>query len=241
MIQSASRRLPLITAVNIDGAGSVRLKRKGNWRLDGRLDKAHQIGNGLYASNPLDRGHMVRRRDPGWGPNAQEAEIDTFHYTNCAPQHEDLNQKEWLGLEDYVLEAVDTLDFRASVLTGPVFRDTDKRLKQGVGDPDVQIPEEFWKVVAMVDANTGKLSATGYVLSHGPMIRNLVESVFVFGSYKTYQVRIALIAEQTGLDFGALTKADPLGEDLPTEAAFAMVARQIEGPGSLVLSPPRRS
>lgn len=239
VIQSASRRLPLVTAVNIDGAEAVRLKRKGNWRLDGRLDKAHQIGNAIYANNPLDRGHMVRRRDPGWGSNAQAAEIDTFHYTNCVPQHEDLNQKDWVGLEDYILEAAETRDFRANVLTGPVFRGTDKRLKQGVGDTDVQIPEEFWKVVAMVDATTGRLSVTGYVLSHGPMIRDLVESVFLYGSYKTYQVRIAFIAKQTGLDFGALTKADPLGDDLPTEAPFAKVARLVEGPGSLILSPPR--
>lgn len=239
VIQSATRRLPLVTAVNIDGAQAVKLKRKGRWRLDGRLEMAHQIGNTLYASNPFDRGHMVRRRDPGWGPNAQDAEIDTFHYTNCVPQHEDLNQTDWVGLEDYVLEAAETRDFRVNVLTGPVFRETDKHMKHNVGDTDVQIPEEFWKVVAMIDSETGRLSATGYVLSHGPMIRDLVESVFVYGNYKTYQVRIALIAEQTGLDFGALTKADPLGEDLPDEAQFAMVARPIAGPGSLFLSPPR--
>lgn len=238
VIQSAARRLPLVTAVNIDGAQAVKLKRKGQWRLDGRLDKAHQIGNELYASNPFDRGHMVRRRDPGWGPNAQAAEIDTFHYTNCVPQHEDLNQKDWVGLEDYVLEAAETRDFRVSVLTGPVFRPTDKRLKQGIGATDVQIPEEFWKVVAMVDASTGRLSVTGYVLSHGRMIRDLVESVFVYGSYKTYQVRVAFIASQTGLDFGALTQADPMGAELPPEAPFAMVARQIDGPDSLFLSPP---
>ncbi|MCP5304945.1 MAG: DNA/RNA non-specific endonuclease [Chromatiaceae bacterium] len=241
VVQSMSRRLPLVTAVNIDGAQTVRLKRKGKWRFDGRLDEAHQIGNALYASNPFDRGHMVRRRDPGWGPNAQAAEIDTFHYTNCVPQHEDLNQKDWLGLEDYVLEAAETRDFRVSVLTGPVFRDTDKRLKQGVDTADVRIPEEFWKVVAMVDVGTGQLSATGYVLSHGPMIRGLVESAFVYGSYKTYQVRIALIAEQTGLDFGALLQADPLGADLPQEAPFSVVARAIDGPDSLMLSAPRRA
>lgn len=237
VIQSVSRRLPLFTAVNIDGAKALKLKRKGDWRLDGRIDKAYQIGNAIYANNPLDRGHMVRRRDPGWGPNAQVAEIDTFHYTNCVPQHEDLNQKDWVGLEDYVLEAAETRDFRVSVMTGPVYRSSDKRLKQGVGATDVQIPEEFWKVVAMVDANTGRLSVTGYILSHGPMIRDLVESAFVYGTYKTYQVRVSLIAKQTGLDFGVLTKSDPMGADLPTEAPFAMVARPIDGPGSLMLSP----
>ncbi|WP_410218022.1 DNA/RNA non-specific endonuclease [Paracoccus sp. (in: a-proteobacteria)] len=240
VIQSAARRLPLVTAVNIDGAQSRMLKRKGEWRLDGRLDAAHQIGNELYLRNALDRGHMVRRRDPGWGSRAQEGEDDTFHYTNCAPQHEDLNQKDWLGLEDYILEAAETRDFRVTVLTGPVFRDTDRLLKAQPGAEDIPIPEEFWKIAVMVDAKTGQLSATGYVLSQGRMIRQLVESVFVYGSYRTYQVRIALIGAETGLDFAGLTAFDPLGAELSTERAFADVAQIIEGPDSLVLSPSSR-
>jgi len=89
----------------------------------------------------------------------------------------------------------------------------------------------------MVHAQTGALSATGYVLSHGPMIRDLVESVFVYGSYKTYQVRIALIARETGLDFGALTQADPMGADAASEAVFSAVAHPVDGPQSLRLSP----
>lgn len=235
-IQSISRRLPLVTAVNIDGKQSVPLKRKGDWKLDGRLKAEHQIGNALYVNNALDKGHMVRRRDPGWGPDAQQGEIDTFHYTNSAPQHEDLNQKDWVGLEDYVLEAAETRDFRVSVFTGPVFRDSDRHLRSQPGAEDVPIPEEFWKVAVMVNEATGKLSATGYVLSHGPMIRHLVESPFVYGRYKTYQVRIALIAAETGLDFGALLAADPLGAAMPEEARFNEVARVVDGPDSLVLA-----
>lgn len=235
VIQSVSRRLPLVTAVNIDGERAVVLKRKGDWKLDGRLKVEHQIDNVLYETNALDRGHLVRRRDPGWGPDAQQAEIDTFHYTNSVPQHEDLNQKDWVGLEDYVLEAAETQGFKASVFTGPVFRDSDRCLKAQPGADDVPIPEEFWKVVVMVNVSTGRLSATGYVLSHGPMIRDLVESPFVYGRYKTYQVKIALIAAKTGLDFGALTDADPLGATLPAESRFAQVARVVEGAASLVL------
>lgn len=237
-IQSASRRLPLVTAVNIDGAQAKALRRKGTWRLDGRLSADHQIGNDLYHSNPLDRGHLVRRRDPGWGDAAQEAEIDTFHYTNCAPQHEHLNQRDWLGLEDYILEAAETRGFRASVFTGPVFRSTDRRLRRQPGAADVQIPEEFWKIAVIVNEATGALSATGYVLSHGPFIRNLVESPFVYGSYRTYQVQIARIAAETGLHFGSLPEADPLGAVLDTEAPFSAVAREITGPESLILTSP---
>jgi len=237
-VQSISRRLPLVTAVNIDGVQSKRLRRKGDWRLDGRLKLEHQIGNQLYRSNPLDRGHMVRRRDPGWGMEAQQAEIDTFHYTNCVPQHEDLNQKDWVGLEDYVLEAAETEGFRATVFTGPIFRDSDERLRDQPGAEDVQIPEEFWKIAVIVNEPTGALSATGYVLSHGPFIRDLVESPFVYGSYRTYQIQIAKIEAETGLTFGTLAEADPLGAEVNSEAPFAQVAREIDGPESLILAPP---
>ncbi len=237
VLQSASRRLPLLTAVNIDGGRMVRLKRKGSWKLDGRLDPEHQIGNELYRHNPLDRGHMVRRRDPGWGDSreqAQEAEIDTFHYTNSTPQHKDLNQRDWVGLEDYVLEAAETRGFRISVFTGPIFREGDRRLREQPGAEMIQIPEEFWKIAVMVNDDTGELSATGYVLSHGEMIRDLTEAAFVLGHYETYQVRIARIEEETGLDFGRLKEFDPLGDVADTES-FGEAVQRIAGPGDLRL------
>jgi len=223
-IQSKSRRLPLLTAVNINGEQAFRLKRKGTWRLDGRIAKEHQIGNELYRHNPLDRGHLVRRMDPGWGTSkeeAQQAEIDTFHYTNSVPQHKDLNQKDWVGLEDYILESSHTLGFKATVFTGPIFNDDDRTLKSQEGAEDIKIPEEFWKVVVMVNSETNALSATGYILSHGRMIRDLVEAAFVLGEYKTYQVKICKIEELTQLDFGNLRNCDPLGDSIAAEAPFS--------------------
>jgi endonuclease G len=241
VVQSVSRRLPIFTAVNIDGAQSRVLKRRGTWKLDGRLAADHQVGNELYYDNPFDRGHMVRRRDPGWGPDAEAAERDTFHYTNSAPQHANLNQKDWVGLEDYVLGAAETRGFRVSVFTGPVLHEGDLRLKGRPEVADVRIPEEFWKVVVMVNDDTGDLTATAYVLSQGRMIRRLVEAAFVYGQYMTYQVQVARVAAETGLDFGRLPEADPLGAELTEGAPFAAVAREVHGPDSLVLRPPRMS
>ena len=192
VIQSRSRRLPMLTAVNIDGRQTFPLKRKGRWRTDGRIQAAHQVGNELYRRNPLDRGHMVRRKDPGWGDSeaeAQQGELDTFHYTNAVPQHEDLNQRDWVGLEDYILEAADTRDFKVSVMTGPVFRDDDRTLRRQPGAEDIRIPQSFWKLAVMVNADTGRLSATAYLLTQGDLIRDLVEAAFVLGRYKTYQAR----------------------------------------------------
>jgi len=235
-IQSKSRRLPILTAVNIDGAKAFALKRKGEWHTDGRIAEAHQVDNVLYKFNPLDRGHLVRRKDPGWGDTegeAQQGEIDTFMYTNCAPQHEDLNQKDWVGLEDYILEAADTKDFKVSVMTGPIFRDSDRRLKMQPGAEDIQIPEAYWKLAVLVNEGTGKLSATAYLLTQGDLIRNLTEAAFVLGEYKTYQIKVSRLSELTGFDFSGMTAFDPLARE--PEGVFGRSARALDGAESLVL------
>ena len=82
------RRLAAVTGVNVDGASLRDLPRSGTWRLDPRVPDAEQAGADVYAANDLDRGHLVRRRDPGWGTptEARRAMEATFFYPNAAPQ-----------------------------------------------------------------------------------------------------------------------------------------------------------
>ena len=213
---SKGARMPRITAVNIDGATSVRIKRtQDRWYFDLRIPRDIQLGEDAYASEELDRGHMVRREDPNWGDLAQQANDDTFHYTNAALQHSTLNRSRtlWGGLEDYILNSTRTKGFRACVFTGPVFRDDDRPFAPSYA----KIPREFWKIVAMPTVG-GRLHATGYLLSQGDLIRDLKEARgqseaaegFVLGPYRTFQVAIAHIEEATGLSFPVLRNADPL-------------------------------
>jgi endonuclease G len=200
-----SRRLAMYTAVNIDGRAARQVPRgRDQWRLDPRLAPELQVGNELYRRNKLDRGHLVRRLDPAWGDTFEDARAaadDTFFYTNCAPQHQLHNQQLWLGLEEHILGSALVHQLRASVFSGPIFRDDDRRYR------DIMIPEDFWKVVAIVNTDTGRLSVTGYVVSQRDFIDDLE---FVFGSYESYQVPVATIEAHTGLHFG-LTAFDPLG------------------------------
>jgi endonuclease G len=123
------RRLAASTAVNIDGSQLREVERGDDWRLDARLPAALQAGPELYASNDLDRGHLVRRRDPVWGTTAiaERANADTFHYTVCAPQTATLNQSKilWLGLEDYIIEQARQYGQRLSVFSGCIFASDD--------------------------------------------------------------------------------------------------------------------
>ncbi|MGY1709849.1 DNA/RNA non-specific endonuclease [Geodermatophilus sp. SYSU D00758] len=229
---STARRQPVVTAVNIDGRHSVRVKRgRDRWFRDGRLPVEVQLGREDYAHPDIDRGHMVRREDPNWDPAAgpgdesalaRQANGDTFHYTNAAPQHAEMNQaaEMWLGLEDHVLDSARTHGFRACVFTGPVARDDDPEIR-----PGVLVPREFWKVVAMRDADRRVLHATAYLLSQGDLIRELLErrdrrealEGFVLGPYRTFQLAVRDLADATGLDLSSYVGADPLTRTVDRE------------------------
>jgi endonuclease G len=208
---SKSRRLAFYTAVNIDGKELVEVKRGNDkWYFDPRIAEEFQSGPELYEKNDLDRGHLTRRQDPNWGIDAIRANEHTFHFTNCAPQHKNLNQKTWLGLEDYILENAKAYDLKVTVFTGPVFREDDM-LYRG----EFRIPAEFWKVAVMkTDENT--LSATAYLQTQRDLLGNLE---FAYGDYQTYQVPVAQIEALTNLDFGSLKLNDALAGD---EAGIAI-------------------
>ncbi len=232
------RRQPLITAVNIDGEHPVRIKRRDDkWFRDGRIPLEAQLGREDYRDPEIDRGHLVRREDPNWDPEANGptdvttraklANDDTFHYTNSALQHSRMNQgKElWQGLENYILDSARTEGFRACVFTGPIFRNDDPMLAAGL-----PVPQEFWKLVVMPAATDGegpRLHATAYLLSQGELIRDLLlersrdEGLegFVLGPYRTFQIAIADLAEATGMDLAHYVPFDPLaGTQVGTEA-----------------------
>jgi endonuclease G, mitochondrial len=231
---SAARRQPLMTAVNIDGQHSVRIKRETDvWFSDGRIPPDVQLRQADFADPEIDRGHMVRREDPNWDPDAatgvpsalaEQANLDTFHYTNAAAQHATMNRgtQLWLGLENYLLESARTHGFRACVFTGPVLRDDDPAI-----GPRVLAPREFWKLVVMAGAGGDTLHATAYLLSQGDLIRELLESRdrteanegFVLGAYRTFQITVQDLAEATGYDMSAYADADPLPRAGGEEAA----------------------
>jgi endonuclease G, mitochondrial len=196
---SASRRLAMIVGVNISGAESVSVTRTADkWSYDGRLPIVAQVGEDLYADNLLDRGHLVRRQDPNWGEEAETANEDTFHFTNCSPQMAGFNQKTWLSLEDHILQNTQRWQERVTVFSGPVFRDDDRSYR------GLRIPTAYWKVVAFL-SDDGKPSATAYMIDQ---VRELGDLEASFGRFKTYQRSVARIQELTDIDFGELSQFD---------------------------------
>lgn len=229
VLLDAERRLAAVTAVNIDGGLLRDLPRQGEWRLDPRVDAELQTGPEVYARNDLDRGHLVRRRDPGWGDvdDARAAMEATFFYPNAAPQAAGFNQSKelWLGLEDHILAYAETTDQRLSVFTAPVLGDDDPPYR------GVRIPLRFWKVAAWQEP-TGLRSA-GFVLDQTELVdtRDGLFAIPPLGAFHTFQVPLADIAGITGVDLGPLAAADVLRDETVRGAGW----RTLRSAGEIIL------
>jgi len=122
-----------------------------------------------------------------------------MHVTNTVPQMQSFNSPIWLGLEDYALQHAREDDMKICVFTGPIFRARDPVLF------GVKIPVTFWKVLAFIHDETGKLSATGYSMSQEKFLQ---AEEFVFGAYETNQRSLKWIEQAAGISFGRLTALD---------------------------------
>jgi len=220
VVMNGERKLAFFSAVNIDGSQRRDTgKREGDkWFIDPRIPEKFQVGEKFYASVKIkeaarvrvfDRGHLVRRLDATWGPTTSEAKRngdDTFHFTNCSPQHYKFNQGHdlWAGIEDFVLFHAENKDQLATVINGPIFR-RDDEARQGV-----KIPRQYFKIAVFV--KNGALAAGGFVLSQTDLLAQDLPDEALKPldpeEAKAFQFKISKIAALTGLDFGLLTQHD---------------------------------
>ena len=204
LTMSQSRKFAHWVAWNIDGGGLKKISRTGiPFVKDPRLPAGVQNGDELYRDNRLDRGHLARRADLLWGSldEAEQANRDSFFFTNITPQMDDFNQSArdglWGRLEDAVFEDVDVDDLRVSVYGGPVFGQDDRVFR------GVLIPDEFWKVIAFVEA--GVLKASAFLLS-----QNLDQlEALELDEFRVFQVSMAELEKRTAVRFpDAIHQAD---------------------------------
>ncbi|HXC54794.1 MAG TPA: DNA/RNA non-specific endonuclease [Rhizomicrobium sp.] len=223
LVLNGERKIAFYSMVNIDAPQRRDVgKREGDrWYADTRIDKKYQIPDAFYKAvkskknarqRVFDRGHLVRRLDATWGPTpalAKRNGDDTFHFTNCSPQHVTFNESHdlWAGIEDYVLFHAENDKRRATVINGPVFRADDEAAS------GVKIPRQFFKIAVFAKDDT--LAAAGFVLSQANLLaadlpaeemdrlRPLSDD-----AAQAFQVKLAKIAQLTGLNFGALARHD---------------------------------
>jgi endonuclease G, mitochondrial len=225
VIMNRERRIAFVAAVNYDANAPFKHKREGGdkWFFDPRIKEDFQAGEIFYEGNPLDRGHLVRRADGAWGLTEQEAKLandDTFHFTNCTPQHEIFNRSSkatekglllWGNIENHLAKQAEKNNQKLCIFNGPIFRSTDKPHR------GLPIPTEFWKVVVFKKDN-GNPAAIAFLFSQEALIKNLPREEFIVGDYQPFQVKLRDIEKRTNLNFGNLKKLDPL--EMPGNESF---------------------
>lgn len=214
------RRLAFFTAVNIDGEKTFPYTRKESgrdkWSVDPRVLRSEQSEEAHYRNKKIDRGHLVRREDPIWGTTREEAKKandDTFHFTNCSPQHSTFNQSAelWQGLENHALKTARAQQQRLSVFTGPIFSENDQELD------GIRVPGSFFKILVFRRGN-GSISASGFVVDQKVLIDSLLEAFVP----ELFQVPIQEIIRRTGLDFQHLENSDASrGEEIALERSIS--------------------
>ena len=223
VLMNARRRLAYLAACNIDLAAPFQHDREGGdrWFFDPRLPRRLQAGGEYYTDNSLDRGHLVRRADVAWGADAEEARHgndDSFHWTNCSPQHQIFNQSQqasqrglllWGNLENAVAQLAGHHGNRLSVLNGPVFADGDRPYRR-----DFFIPAEFWKLILVKDGRR-RPRALAFRLSQASQIVDLPRGRFQpeeLAPYVPFQIAIGDLAALTGLDLAAFAPWDAMAK-----------------------------
>ena len=163
---SPNKRSPAVVCLNIDQALLKSTDRSSRWRIDPRIGFENQLDNDYYVGNPWDRGHMARRVSAAWGAtkrDAQYAADETFYYSNSTLQHANLNQDEWLGLEDWVYRLDLGKDGRITSFSGPIYGEFDRSIHP-TGRRTAIIPAGFFKVICFVNRDTEQLDVRAFVM-----------------------------------------------------------------------------
>jgi endonuclease G len=226
VIFNAVRRMPLISAINVEGDAALRLddsKRKDDWLRDNRIDIECQLFDKFYSKSKFDKGHMGRFEDANWDTTEAKAlrnGIYTCFYTNACPQVPDINRTGdnlWGNLEKTILEKGIKKEHgkqaKMTVFNGPIFEKDEERIFKGV-----RIPMSFFKIILWLNDNN-QLKATAFKLSQENLVGQIsfdesmrlddegldIDEVVVF---KNYQCSIKSLIALTEIDFQDLVKYD---------------------------------
>ncbi len=136
-----------------------------------------------YRGSGWTRGHLAPAADFRWSDDAM---WETFHFTNCCPQDEDLNNGMWNTLEKKCRTWARKFG-NIYIVTGPVIGDN---IYGTIGDSRVTVPDAFFKAV-MVVGKDGKHHSIAFIMQNRRQNDNLQKCA----------MSVDELEEATGFDF----------------------------------------
>lgn len=138
--------------------------------------------NDDYRGSGFDRGHMCPSGDNKW---SEEAQLQSFLYTNCCPQLHALNAGDWNELEQRCRAWAKNYG-DVYIVSGPLL--AEGVAHQTIGTHKVVVPERFFKVVLRMGDNP---AAIGFVCDNAD----------VRGALNDYVVTVDEVERLTDFDF----------------------------------------
>lgn len=134
-----------------------------------------------YKNSGYDRGHLCPAGDRKM---SFEAYNETFLTSNISPQDRAFNSGIWNRLEQKVRYWAERYD-GVYIVAGGVLKGN----MQTIGDENVSVPNDFYKIV--VDVSNGNYKAIAFIIPNKPSDKSFYE----------YAVSIDEIEAKTGIDF----------------------------------------
>lgn len=228
VVMNKDRALAFFSAANIRPAEGKGKRDGSNFIKDQRVkavDPNAQLDESFYR-RPFDQGHLTRREDLQWGHTPEEAKRngdDSFHFTNCAPQHFAFNQNRKINGIWNRLETMAVHDLTSSpalcIINGPVFNAPDSKIQHDKvimldldgprkKDPmfsSVAIPKMFFKLIAW--SSNGNLRYRAFVVSQESLLAD-EDSVTDQEAGRLspeevalYEIKVPALEKLTGLKF----------------------------------------
>ena len=134
-----------LTADHVNGEA----RRPGNgWHEDNDVPLPRAT-NSDYKKSGWTHGHMCPAGDNRWDAGAM---YDSFLYTNCCPQHNDLNTGPWNQIEMSCRRWAEKYG-DVFIVCGPILF---RQQHQTIGANKVVVPEAFFKVIVCLNGSTPK-------------------------------------------------------------------------------------
>jgi endonuclease G len=134
-----------------------------------------------YKNSGFDRGHLCPAGDRRF---SEQAYNETFYTSNISPQNRHFNAGLWNRLEMQVRSWAKRYG-TVYVITGGVLEDD----LWEIGDADVDVPKDFYKIVVKRDGN--KISIIAFLMPNQEKAASL----------KDFVVTVDEIEQRTGIDF----------------------------------------
>lgn len=155
--------------------------RSNDFRPDPKVRKASSSPRDYFGSG-YDRGHLAPAGDMNFDKRAMS---ETFYMTNISPQIRNFNGGIWRELEENTRDwAYDNKEL--FIVTGPVLS---KGIREYIGDNEVAVPDQFFKVI--LDVKEPEKKAIAF----------LIPNEVTYKPLSAFAVSIDEVEALTGIDF----------------------------------------